>query len=39
MQAAAASDAEELFLALDEILPYGTWTQFLHLCKHEAAKL
>lgn len=39
MQTAAASDAEELFLALDAILPFGTWSQFLHLCKHEAAKL
>ncbi len=32
MQAAAGSDAEELFLALDAILPYGTWSQFLYLC-------
>ena len=39
MQTAAASDAEELFLALDAILPYGTWAQFLIRCKHEAATL
>jgi len=39
MQTAAASDAEELFRALDAILPFGTWSQFVHLCKREADAL
>lgn len=38
-QTLAKMDAEKLYTALDNILPYGTWKEFLDLCCKQIKEL